>query len=187
MRVICRKLPPTVTEETFTSLECVRSLLDGGLATVQFLSAEIVGPTAAPPSAAAVVTIFPPVTDGLMVIRFSQEISQQRFEYAVSRGAVLPEVEWAPLQRLPAPPTLPSSKPPLPIDEDPEFMAFAKDYETNYVPLTDHLLSSEEIERSPDVIDGGRVLDYLNERLGVREVRGNRGKNGRGRQGNPRG
>jgi hypothetical protein len=183
MRVICRKLPPTVTEEAFTSLDCVRSLIDGGLATVQFLSAEFVGPTAAPPSAAAVVTIFPPVTDGMMVIRFTQQISQQRFEHPMRPGTVLPEVEWAPLQRLPAPPTPSPSKPPPSIDEDPEFMAFAKDYETNYVPLTDQLLSSEEIDQSPDVIDGGRVIDYLNEKLGMRDVRGKRVKKGSARRG----
>jgi hypothetical protein len=173
-----------MTEEAFTSLKCVRSFLDGGLATVQFLSAEIVGPTAAPPSAAAVVTIFPPVTGGMMVIRFSQQISQQRFEHPMRPGTVLPEVKWTALQRLPAPPIPSPPKAPPSIDEDTEFMAFAKDYEMNYVPLTDQLLSSEEIKHSPDTIDGGRVLDLLNEKLGMRDVGGKRGKKGRGRRGN---
>jgi hypothetical protein len=182
-RVICRKLPPTMTEEFFRGLDFVRTLLDNNYATVQFLSAELVGPTAAPPSAAAIVTIFPPCnSDSAMVPRFIAQISQHRFEHPMRPTATLPEVEWAPLQRLPAPPSQQSqTKPPPSIDEDPEFMAFAKDYETNHIPPTDQLLSSEEVERSPDVIDGGRVVDYLNEKLGMREARGKRGKKVRGR------
>jgi hypothetical protein len=52
-------------------------------------------------------------------------------------------------------------------------MTLAKDYNKNYIPASDQLLSSDEVERRQDLIDGNRVIDFLNERMaGIQVVDG---------------
>jgi hypothetical protein len=177
-RIICRRLPPTVTEDQFRNLECVKTLLDTDLATLQFYSADLIGDTPAPSSATAIVTVFAPANAS----RFLAQISAQRFAHPLHPSPVAPLVEFAPLQRLPPPPQglqQPPARPPAPIEEDPEFMQFAKDYEVHHIPPTDALMSPEEFEHDGFEIDDTGVLNFLNDKM---EQGGPPRKRGRGRR-----
>jgi hypothetical protein len=182
-RIVCRRLPPTVTEEQFRSLACVKILLDADLATLQFYTADLIGDTAAPSSATAIITLFAPAD----ARSFIAQLSALRFPHPLHPSPVAPLVELAPLQRLPQPPqgpVQPPAKPPAPIEEDPEFMQFAKDYELRHVPPTDALMSPEDFGQDGFEIDDTGVLDFLNDRMGQGEPPRKRGRGGRRRRGN---
>jgi hypothetical protein len=184
-RIICRKLPPTVTEEAFKNIEFVRSLVDQCVATVQFYQADIVGDTSAPPSATAIITIFGGSES--FINDFTSLMAQQKFPHPLKQSPTSPQVELAPVQTLPPePPVPPVQKQLASIDEDPDFMQFAKDFGTSYIPATDSLLSHEEILQDP-VLDSANVLRALNDRLSGRSGGASGGKKGgkknRGRRG----
>jgi hypothetical protein len=183
-RVICRKLPPTVTEEAFKNIDIVRRLMEDRIATVQFYPADLIGGTAAPPSAIAIVTFF----DGsdIVVNGFARQISACTFQLPLKDARVQPQVEYAPVQILP-PEGQPMQKQLALIDEDPEFRQFAKDYGTSHIPATDSLLSHEDIVEDA-VIDSTSVVRELNDRLcgrGDRKGQGGKkgGKRNRGKRG----
>jgi hypothetical protein len=182
-RIICRKLPPTVTEDAFKSIDCVRRLLDGHSATVQFYAAELVGDTAAPPSATAIITLFEG-SEGLFR-EFVQTMSAQTFQLPFKDTRVPPQIELAPVQVLP--PEGPSLQRQLAaIDDDPEFMQFARDYGNSHIPATDSLMSHEEIIEDSE-IDSTSVVRALNDRLSGRGGKGQGekkgGKKNRGKRG----
>jgi hypothetical protein len=179
-RVICRRLPPTVTEEQFRSMECVRVLLETEVATLQFYSADLIGGTAAPSSATAILTIFEPNS----VRWFCSAISQQRFAHPLQAAPVAPVVELAPLQQLPPlPPAHPPARPLAPIDDDAEFMQFAREYEVHHIPPTDQLVPPEEFANDGYEIDDTGVLNFLNDRMDSQETPRKRMRGGRRRRG----
>jgi hypothetical protein len=166
-----------VTEEYFRNLECVRHLLDAEFATLQFYPADLIGDTAAPSSAMAIVTIF----DLSLSRIFLSQIAEQRFVHPLQPNPIQALIELAPLQRLPLVPqgsAQTALKQLAPIEEDPEFMQFAKDYDVHHVPPGDQLLSREELELIEDEIDDTGVLNYLNDRMEQGAPR----KRGRGRR-----
>jgi hypothetical protein len=112
----------------------------------------------------AIVTIFDPVR----ARKFCSQIADQKFVHPLQPNPVPALIEMAPLQRLPPPPQAlgqPPAKQLAPIDEDPEFQQFAKDYEIHHIPPNDQLLSREDLERDGYEIDDTGVVNFLNDKM----------------------
>jgi hypothetical protein len=184
-RIICRKLPPTVTEDLFRNIDFVRNLVDQYIATVQFYPADLIGDTAAPPSATAIISIFGGSEQ--LIADFTAQLSRQTFSHPLKPTPITPQVEFAPVQGLPSE-ALPQSvqKQLASIDDDPDFMQFAKDYGSSHIPATDSLLTHEEILQDP-ILDSTSVVRALNDRLsGISRGQG-QGKKGPKRNRSKRG
>lgn len=141
VRIAVRKIPPTVTESDFKALKPISKVLADGRGTVQFYSAEMIGTTAAPASAFAIVTLND-MESGPLIAELEAITFQQPYDTG-SGKTYHPLIEFAPIKNLFTNTQVKTKV--ADIDDDPEFVAFAKNYETGFIPATDAYVSSEEI------------------------------------------
>lgn len=178
VRIAVRKIPPSVTEEEFRALKPITKILSRG-GSVQFYPAEIVGQTAAPASAFAVVTLSESELGGALT-ELEGITFQQPYDTS-SNKTYHPVVELAPIKVLSTISQIQEKARVADIDDDPEFVAFAKNYETGFIPETDAVISAEEMNE-PEY-DAEKLEALWRNRPG----NGQRGKAPRGRGGKGRG
>ena len=170
MRIICRKLPPGITEEKFLNIDVVKKGVEANHLTVQFYTYEDVGETSAPNTSVAI------LTGEHIPEQFVLELTELQLELPFG-GFAKPQVEFAPMHvRFET--KQPNIKPLPPIDEDPEFVEFSKNYKSKMEIPTDKLIPVNKLPKGP-LADNNQVIDQFNKALGgkvsrVEEDRGPR-------------
>ncbi|KAH0789903.1 regulator of nonsense transcripts 3B [Histomonas meleagridis] len=174
-RIICRKLPPTLSEAEFNEVDCVKMFVTQRIASVQFYSAEIIGDTSAPPSAMAIVSFY----DEACAQQFITMMMQKTFlmPFGEQRPCV---IEYAPMMKLPLPQQQSHRKQLPSIEDDSEFKKFAEDYENNLIPESEKLMTVEDINKATEVIDNTKTVNSLINQGGPSSKKKNRNRKRRG-------
>ncbi|OHS93012.1 hypothetical protein TRFO_40685 [Tritrichomonas foetus] len=160
VRIICRKLPPTLSEEDFCRIDFIRNYINSKVISVKYYQSDLVGDTSAPSSSTAIVTVHDQSTIQLICLNLAQQ------KFTMSYGEpVLAQIEYAPCQSLNIPYQQPPPQKPLPsIDEDPDFIAFSREFETSFVPPTDALLEQKDVE-AEETLDASKMMYHINARM----------------------
>lgn len=164
VRIVCRKLPPTMTEDDFRNIDCVRAFLDEGKMTLRFYPEYVFGETAAPPSATAVAT-FPQKSHAN---QFAAAMAEKTFEAPFTERVHI-AVELAPLQSRMGNMRQPVKQLPS-IDEDSEFQKFAAAYEAGLQQSEGRIMTVEELEKSAQCIDNEEMVREFSERINAKPV-----------------
>ena len=164
-----RKLPPTLTEQEFFRIPQIAQMKSNQkIKNLQFkfYSAEMVGETAAPPSSMAMVSFscnhltYTRLTNDLAKIKFNKPNVGSQVEYNH-------QIEQAPCFDLlvkPSPNQNHPQRPPPPIDNDPEFINFCKEFDSKFKLPTDQLIKPEKLNES-DTVDSKKVIQSLSAKL----------------------
>lgn len=174
-----RGLPPDVTEAQFRAIPHVQKVLNDPDSALFFYTPEAIGDTPGPALAMAIVSM-----PQKQCREFYDKMKECKFQHPFKHGEeVRPVVELAPF------PQPQQAKKPVQqgkiasIDDDPEFVKFAKDYEMSLTPATDR--GKEAMVSEPEVSEAAieeyaRKLTNGGEHGSRRGGRGNnRGKRGR--------
>lgn len=127
LRVAVRKIPPSVTEEEFKGMTPIANILAEKRGSVQFYSAKMVGKTAGPAFAFAIVTLEDGDADSLI-----SELENITFlSHEAGSKQCHPVIERAPIKVLP---TSTNGKAKIiDIDNNPDFVEFAQKYASGSV------------------------------------------------------
>lgn len=162
VRMICRKMSPTMTEQEFLNLDVVRRFVPS-FASCQFYTAKMIGDTAAPASSMAILT-FKSSRDG-QYDTFAKMMSATSLPLPFGNPQP-PQIEFAPISQLPPPPKVQDNqgKPMASIDEDTEFMKFSQSFEEMFIPPSKDTVSQEVLAQT-NTPDNSKLIYTLSARL----------------------
>ena len=157
MRIICRKMPPGITEEKFMNIDIVKKAVEENQLTVQFYSYEDIGETSAPNTSVAI------LSGQYIPEEFVQELTELQLELPFG-GFAKPQVEYAPIQV-----AIPKNRPKITklpsINDDSDFIKFSRNYKSQMEIPTDKLIPVENLPKDP-LANNNEVLTQFNKALG---------------------
>lgn len=162
IRIICRKMSPTMTEQEFLNLDVVRHYVPS-VASCQFYSAKMIGDTAAPASSMAILNFRS--SNGRIYEDFAKIMSVTQLPLPFGNPQP-PQVEYAPITQLPPPPKVQDNqgKQMAAIDEDTEFMKFSQSFEEMFIPPSKDTVSQEVLAQT-NTPDNSKLIYTLSARL----------------------
>ena len=174
-RIICRKLPPNITEEKFLSIDIIQKVIKENNLTVQFYTTEDIGETSAPNTSIAIISGADIPKD------FVQQLTEIKLELPFG-GFAKPQVEFAPIHfKLPTKKYTIKQVPP--IDEDQEFIDFSKNYKAKTVIPTDKLIPVSSLGTTKSSAES-EIFSQFSASIRQTEAKSKKEKNKKGKKKN---
>lgn len=162
LQLVCRKLPPSMTESEFSKIDCVQKFVSEKKAKIRFYPENIIGETAAPPSSTAIIS-FDDVNDvNIFLLMMSEKVFTTPFGEEKHFS-----IEVSPIQKKLEERNRQQSRQLPSIDEDPDFQRFVKEYESSLNPADDMMISIDKINENKQTIDNSNLIEMLSSKVGM--------------------